>query len=302
MKKVLVVFYTQSGQLRSIVEQLMSPLGCDNQVQVDYLEIKMKKAFSFPWEKEAFFDAFPESFQQIPADIDAPDEQVLHQKYDLVVLAYQVWYLSPSIPMNSFLKSRYAQTILRDTPVVTVSGSRNMWIMAQEKVKVLLKQQQAQLVGNIALVDRAINLVSVISLVNWMFTGEKKRLWGILPLPGVSEKEIQDSKKFGAIILKYLKSDRFDGLQKELVENKAVEVRHFLVSMDKKANKMFTLWSSMIIKKTPKSRKRWLKVFNYYLFFAIWVLSPIVHLIHLILYPLFYFKIKRDEQYYKGIQ
>ncbi len=302
MKKVLVVFYTQSGQLRSIVEQLMSPLGCDDQVQVDYLEIKTKKAFSFPWEKAAFFDAFPESFQQIPADIDAPDEQILNQKYDLVVLAYQVWYLSPSIPMNSFLKSSYAQTILRDTPVVTVSGSRNMWIMAQEKVKVLLKQHQAQLVGNIALVDRAINLISVISLVNWMFTGEKKRLWGILPLPGVSEQEIQDSKKFGAIILKYLKNDRFDGLQKELVENKAVEVRHFLVSMDKKANKMFKLWSNMIIKKTPKSRKRWLKVFNYYLFFAIWVLSPIVHLIHLILYPLFYLKIKRDEQYYKGIQ
>ncbi|WP_430614488.1 dialkylrecorsinol condensing enzyme DarA [Flavobacterium sp. JP2137] len=302
MKKVLVIYYTQSGQLRSIVEQLTKPLGSDNEVEVDYLEIKMKKPFDFPWEKEAFFDAFPESFQQLPAEIEPPSAPILQQKYDLVILGYQVWYLTPSIPINSFLKSPYAKTLLGNTPVVTVSGSRNMWVMAQEKVKVLLKQNQAQLVGNIALVDRAVNLISVITLVDWMFTGVKKRLGGILPLPGVSDSEIQNSAVFGQVILKYLKRSSFIGLQDELLQNKAVEVRHFLVSMDKKANKMFTLWSGMIISKTPQARKRWLRVFNYYLFFAIWVLSPIVHLIHLILYPLFYVKTKREEQYYKGIQ
>ncbi len=302
MKKVLVVYFTQSGQLKSIVERLTSPLRSDNQVHVDFLEIKMKKEFDFPWQKEAFFDTFPESFQQIPSEIEAPAASILTQKYDLIILGYQVWYLTPSIPINSFLKSPYAKQILKDTPVITVSGSRNMWIMAQEKIKVLIQQNETHLVGNIALVDRAINLISVITLVDWMFSGVKKRLGGILPLPGVSESEISDSDRFGMIILKYLKRSSFQGLQEELVQNKAVEVRHFLVSMDKKANKMFTLWSKWILSRKSKSRKRWLKVFNYYLFFAIWFISPIVHLIHTILYPLFYAKIKREQQYYKGIQ
>ena len=41
-----------------------------------------------------------------------------------------------------------------------------MWAFAQEKVKVLLKDVDANLVGNIALTDRNINLISVITVVD----------------------------------------------------------------------------------------------------------------------------------------
>ena len=300
MKNVLVVYYTQSGQLGEIARNIAKPFLDDPEVAVTFYNIEMEKPFHFPWKKAAFFDAFPESFLQIPSKIYAPSEEILSKKYDLVLLAYQVWYLSPSIPINSFLKSEYAKPLLENTPVVTVIGCRNMWAFAQEKMKKLLNEVGAKLVGNIALVDRNINHVSVITIVEWMFSGEKKKYLGIFPKPGVSDKEIQESDKFGTVILKNLKSNSYDTLQEELLAKDAVEIRPFLIEMDKKANKMFKIWANTIIKKTD-SRPAWLKGFNIYLLVAIWVISPIVYILHLFTYPLKYPGIKREKSYYRGV-
>ncbi len=278
MKNVLVIYYSQSGQLKKIAEQISLPFVEDANVNVSYYNIQTKKNFPFPWDNDSFFDAFPETFKQIPTEIIPPDNEILQTKFDLVLLHFQVWYLSPSIPINSFLKSEYAKTILNNVPVVTINGSRNMWAFAQEKVKVLLKNVNANLVGNIALTDRNINLVSVITIVDWMFSGVKRNVYGFLPLPGVSTQEIKESVKFGNIILPFLNKDNYNGLQEQLVANGAVEFRWFLLSMDKKANKMFKIWSGLILK-NPAKRKTLLKVFKGYLFAAIWILSPIVHLI-----------------------
>ncbi len=300
MKNVLVIYYSQSGQLKKIAEQISLPFVEDANVNVSYYNIQTKKNFPFPWDNDSFFDVFPETFKQIPTEILPPSNEILQTKFDLVLLHFQVWYLSPSIPVNSFLKSEYAKTILNNVPVITISGSRNMWAFAQEKVKVLLKNVNANLVGNIALTDRNINLVSVITIVDWMFSGVKRNVYGFLPLPGVSTQEIKESVKFGNIILPFLNKDNYNGLQEQLVANGAVEFRWFLLSMDKKANKMFKIWSGLILK-NPAKRKTLLKVFKGYLFAAIWVLSPIVHLIELILFPITYFSIQKKKKYFQGI-
>lgn len=301
MKNVLVIYYSQSGQLKEIAQQISLPFIEEPNVKLSYYHIQIEQDFPFPWKSEEFFGVFPETFQQIPLEIIPPDQEILQQKYDLVLLFYQVWYLSPSLPINSFLKSSFAAQLLNNVPVVTISGSRNMWAMAQEKVKQLLDKNQAILVGNIALTDRNINLISVITVVDWMFSGEKRKTYGFLPLPGVSDKEIQASSKFGHIILPYLLNNSYDGLQKDLVTHNAVEYRWFLVSMDKKANKMFRIWSKIILK-NPKKRRFLLKLFKLYLFIAIWILSPIVHLVETILFPIRYFSIKKEKKYIQSVK
>ncbi|WP_353099959.1 flavodoxin [Myroides odoratus] len=302
MKRVLVIYYSQSGQLKRVLDQLVSPLVQDEAIDVTWYDIEMEKPYAFPWKKAAFFDAFPESFKQIEQPLIAPSEAILGATYDLVILGYQVWYLTPSIPINSFMKSDYAKQLLANTPVVTVSGSRNMWIMAQEKLKKQIQAVSGILVGNIALVDRNINLVSVITIVDWMFSGKQRKVYGILPKPGITPEEILASKLFGDTIRKYLYSTNYQGLQEELIQQDAVEVRHFLVSMDRKANRLFGIWSSLILKSSPQRRPFLLKCFNVYLFIAIWLISPIVHLIHILLYPLKYKKIQRDKLYFQGIK
>lgn len=300
MKNVLVIYFSQSGQLKEIADAITAPLQLSPDVNVTYYAIEMEQPFPFPWNKEKFFDAFPESFLQIPAPIKPVPQEIMEMKYDLVLFHYQVWFLSPSIPVNSFLKSPQAKQLLNNMPVVTISGSRNMWFYAQEKIKVLLKENGALLKGNIALVDRAGNLISVITIVEWMFSGKKEKHLGVFPLPGVSDKDIKESEKFGYSISNALLSGNYDNLQSQLLAQGAVKVSPYLVEVDRKGNFIFTKWSSIIAKNQSK-RKQLLKIFVIYLVLAIWVISPIVYILHLISYP---FKLKRMEKtikYFKGV-
>jgi len=300
MKNVLIIYYTQSGQLGQIARQLTKPFSNSSEINISFHQIQPKKPYPFPWTNEAFFGVFPESFLQIPTELEPVPEEIMGKKYDLVLLFYQVWYLTPSIPINSFLKSPEARFIIDNTPVVTINGSRNMWFMAQEKVKALLKANNAQLKGNIALVDRVGNLISVVTIVEWMFSGIKKKYLGIFPLPGVSEKDINESSKFGEVILSSLNENTLDGLQEKLIAIDAVRVSSYLIKVDKTANKIFSKWSNLLITKKD-SRPTWTKAFKIYLLLAIWLISPIVYILHVFTYPLNINKRKREKQYHLGV-
>ena len=246
-----------------------------------------------------FFNTFPESYLQIPSEISPPPEDVLNQKFDLILFGYQVWYLTPSIPIISFLKSGYAENILKDTPVVTISGTRNMWMLSQEKLKVYLRNLKAQLVGNIALVDRHDNYTSVLTILRWLTTGQKEKS-GILPAAGISDEEIAGSVKYGKIIEGHFRENNFKDLQPDLVKNGAVEIRPFLVRVEKVGNKIFTVWSNLIIKKKEK-RPLLIKFFKVYLMAAIWIISPIVLVPHILMTPILWFKRKKQREYLQGI-
>jgi hypothetical protein len=133
-----------------------------------------------------------------------------------------------------------------------------------------------------------------------MFSGVKKKYLGIFPLPGVSEKDIQESDKFGAVIFKHFNQNKYTDLQTELLAIDAVRISPYLVTVDKTANKIFDKWSNLIYK-NQKNRKTLLKVFNVYLFLAIWLISPIVYILHLITYPFKLKTIKKETQYYQGV-
>ena len=288
MKRVLVVYYTQSGQLKEIIDSVLSPLM---EVTIDFLPIDTAEPFPFPWTDEAFFGAFPESYLQIPQPLK-PFEFV-HTDYDLVILGYQVWYLSPSIPFNSFLQSEAGKQLLQGKPVITVSGTRNMWVMAHQKVKKLLTECGAHLVGNIALTDRHHNHISVITIVQWLFSGDKnKRYLGVFPKAGVADKDIQGASVYGTLIAPHLQTDDYTGLQQEIVAHGGVHYKRFLLSAEKKGNRLFGIWAKMIY--GSKKRKFLLKCFRIYLYIAIWVLMPIVWLLYWLTYPLFFWKVERE--------
>ncbi|WP_438710417.1 dialkylresorcinol condensing enzyme DarA [Aquimarina muelleri] len=303
MKEVLVVYYSQTGQLFDIVSNIASAMK-DKDINITYLEIVPKNAYKFPWKKDAFFDVFPESFLQIPIPLKESDPEIFNKKYDLIILGYQVWYLSPSIPINSFLKSENAKKLLNNTPVITVIGCRNMWIQAQEKVKNLLISCNAKLVGNIALVDRHINHISVLTITHWMFKGKKDRFLGFFPKPGVSDKDINNVVVFVPSVKEALRKNNFMDLQKKIVKLGAVKIKPFLILADKRANLLFSKWANLIYKKgeagNPK-RKKALILFNYYLLFAIWVIAPIVFIVFLVTYIFMYKKIIREKKYYSSV-
>ena len=101
-KKVLVLYYSQNGQLKSVLDRLTSTLG-DEEIQVDMRAIVPKRSYPFPWPFYEFFDEFPESVHLDGCEIE--ELKGLADEYDLIVLGYTVWYMAPSIPMTAFMKS-----------------------------------------------------------------------------------------------------------------------------------------------------------------------------------------------------
>ncbi len=66
MRHVLIVHYSQSGQLNQLVESVSAPLRGQSGVQVDYLELHMHTPFPFPWPFLKFFRIFPETVLMQP--------------------------------------------------------------------------------------------------------------------------------------------------------------------------------------------------------------------------------------------
>jgi hypothetical protein len=295
-KKILCIYYSQSGQITEVVTSFFKSFSSDS---VDIVRVKPISDFPFPWTSPTFFDAMPESVLGVPVELEPFD--LKETRYDLVVLAYQPWYLSPSIPATSILKHRAVKQVLANTPVVTVIVSRNMWLNAQEKVKVLLAEADAKLVGNIALVDRHPNLVSVVTILYWMMGGKKDRYLGLFPMPGVSQKDIDLCAVYGQTVLKHLEENALTTLQPRLVEQKAVEVDYDYMFIEGRGGRIFPIWANLIGKK-QKKRAFLLRLFKWELIIALFVLSPFLLLINrILLMPFNIGKLRRKKAYYLGL-
>jgi hypothetical protein len=279
MKKILIIYYTQTGQLKQIVDSIAGPLK--NECQLYFEELKPVPAYPFPWNGMSFFQAFPESVKEIPCKLE-PFHHDPDADYDLIILAYQVWYLSPSIPVSAFLQSETAKKLLVGKPVITVLGVRNMWIMAQERVSAMITDAGGRIVGNVVMTDPAGNLASVITIVRWMMKGEKEpfRWLGMnFPAAGVPEEEIRRGGDYGEVILRKLNKGNFQNLMQEFVQSGAVKVDPVLYNIEKRGKIMFGFWSGMILKKgayNDPAREGRLKAFKYYLFTVIYLISPFV--------------------------
>jgi len=297
-KKVLVLYYSQTGQLTEIVTSFVVPFA-EAGVSVEVVRAKPKNDFAFPWTSERFFDAMPETVLAVPSPMGKIEFK--EAKYDLVVFAYQPWYLSLSIPANSILATDEVKKILKDTPVVTLIGARNMWLSSQEKLKKILREAGANLVGNIALVDRNQNSISAITILHWMMNGKKDKYLGIFPKPGISDEDISNSKVFGKTVLEFLQKENFDGLQEQLVSQNAVDIKADYMIIEKLAPRLFLIWANFISKR--KNRAAWLVVYKYYLLFALFIIAPIVLTVNAILFRPFSGKSIREKKlYYQGLK
>ncbi len=303
MKKILIIHYSQTGQLTRILDSILTPLKADNSVSITYEELKPAKPFPFPWTSKEFFDAFPESVLEKPIEMQ-PLKVNPAEHYDLIILGCQVWFLSPSLPLTGFLQMKETAQLLKGKNVITVSGTRNMWLNAQESVKIRLKNIGANLVGNISLIDRAPNLVSVATIVGWLFYNKKENYFGILPPSGVSEKDITEAARFGTTILEALNKNDFQNLQQKLVKQGAVMIVKTLVNLELRAKLIFRKWAQFISAKggpgDPKRRVR-TKIFAWYLPIGLLVLSPIAYTLSNLIMLLVPWKAKKQMEYFQGI-
>lgn len=298
-KRVLVLHYSQTGQLDRVVQSIVAPLVNDTAVTVDYLAITPQTPYPFPWPFVQFINAFPESAHQIDCPL-ALDAEHLQSGYDLVILGYQVWFLAPSIPVSSFLNSQTAHKLLADTPVVTVIACRNMWLQAQEKVKAQLAAVGAKLVGNVALVDEAGSILSFFATPLWVLTGRRGPFWFGIPKAGVADVQISAASRFGDALAARMRADQ--PLDTTVLQGLgAVRVNDKLISSEKIATRSFYLWGKLFLAcGGPRSLLRIPLAFIYALFLIAMILTvvPISALLKKLFTPLLRRRIARQKQYY----
>ncbi len=283
--KISVFYYTQTGQALEIVQKVCEPL-VDAGLQVIFKEIIPEEPFPFPWSSQSFFQAFPESRLGVPCRLKSIDLSDVMDA-DLVIVAGQSWYLSHSIPLHGFFQSEEIRNYLKGRKIVTVDGCRNMWVMKQLKTREYIAEIGAEYVGSIVLQDKAPNLVSVITVIRWLFQ-KKKEATRFLPAAGVSPEDIRQATCYGDILLDTLRLGTFDTLQERLMEKKALTFLPSVYFIERNGFKLWGQWARLVLKKGPYNspeREPILRLFKYYLFFVLYVISPFGLLFFYLMYP-----------------
>ena len=288
MKRVLLVHFSQTGQLTRAARALTAPLAQADDVEVVEEVLRPRRPYPFPWPFWRFLDAMPESVL-----LEAPELEPLalraDERFDLVILAYQVWFLAPAGPMIAFLKSEAGRSLLRGRPVVTVIACRNMWLSAHETMKHLIADAGGELRDNVAFTDRGSTLASFITTPRWLLTGRRNAFWG-LPAAGVAEEDIAGGERFGRALLAALRSDGERRAAPMLAGMEAAKVDARLIFSERAGQRAFKIWSRLIrLGGAPGSAGRapLLALFCVYLVTMILLVVPPSLLVQRLLRPVF---------------
>jgi hypothetical protein len=296
--RLLVVHYSSpSGQLSDVIRNFSAPLAESGDIELHEVVLRPRRPYPFPWPILRFFDTFPETIY-----LDPPEMEPLGLpagRFDLVILAYQVWFLSPSGPTAAFLKDAAAQALLKDTPVVTLIACRDMWLMAQERVKELLAG--ARLVGNVVLIDEGGSVGSLLATPVWMMTGSRgPHLGGLIPRAGVRPDQIKASRRFGERILAVLKQG--GPLDATLLQGLgAVKVNTRLIATEKAARRSFLAWGALLRKLGPQGAWQRKPVVLFYIVFLVTLLVvvlPLSMLLKTLAAPLLRGRIAAQQAYF----
>lgn len=207
--RALVLYYSQSGEtarVASIFSEALTAVGVD----VDREEIQPSAGYPYPWKSIIrFFDAMPDAVLGSAAGI-APPRFDPSARFDLVVLAYPVWFLSPATPVRAFFQSPQAR-VLRDTDVITISVSRAMWQRASMAMKQLLAAAGASHCDNVAVTHQGSPLVTLISTPRALLSGKRDRLLGVFPSAGVAGRDTSRVRVLAAVAAERLMAGHLAG-------------------------------------------------------------------------------------------
>jgi hypothetical protein len=325
--KILVIEYSQTGQLTCVVDAILAPL-ITNETQaavaaaasgetpaprptaptdkppapppaVSIFREKLRPApgheYPYPWPFWRFLDTFPETVAGVGVPL-APLSQPLRDAavpdFDLVLLAYPVWFLSPPPPLATFLSSEAARRLLRGRKVVTVTACRNMWLMAQDTINRRLRDLGAEHCDHVAITDEAHVFASFITTPRWLLTGRKNAFCG-LPPAGIPEAEIAACSRFGrALLAAFQEKARTGALPPTplLAGLCACEVNTGLIGSERVGIRSFRIWSKLLRacgKPGTPLRRAVLFAYMVFLFTMIGTVVPVTMLAKTLLRPFF---------------
>ena len=195
-KRILIVYYSQSGDVARIMETFVRPIRNLPDVDVAIENLEPIRPYPFPWRTlPRLLSIFPECHRGGGNGI-RPLSIGLDRTFDLVILAYQVWFLAPSLPVQDFLRSEYG-ALLRGAKVITLCVSRNMWHSGSETMKERLRGAGAVHLDNVVVNHQGPPFATFISVPRLLLTGKRDRFLGIFPPAEVSQQDLDRVNRLG---------------------------------------------------------------------------------------------------------
>lgn len=295
LMKIAVFYYSQTGQALKAAHCIFSSISSNGIDSIIYKAIEPIQYYPFPWSSYEFFDTFPETRMGFPPsgikEIDFSDVK----DADVVAIVGQSWFLSPSLPLQSFFADSQVCNYLYGRDVIFVNVCRNMWLMTIRWLKNYFQEIGAQLIGHIVLQDKEPNLVSAATVIRWLMYG-KKESEGYLPNAGISEKDLKEAKRFGIVIKDAIDKGEQKLLQERLLNIGAINYKPSIMHIEQIGHRIFGYWANYIRKKggfRDECRATRVKMFYYYLVFVLFLVSPIVQLFFYATYP--FQKVKKKK-------
>jgi hypothetical protein len=151
MGNVLVIYFSNSGCTKYVLEALLSPIiAADHRVR--WCALSPQQAYPFPWTHPQFYETYPEA---LAGDLPCLEPMDLGEArdIDLVILGWQVWFLRPSPPVQAFLRSRDAE-VLCGKRVVSVVSCRQMWRTAYGHLLQAVTEKGGYVTDNVIVTHR----------------------------------------------------------------------------------------------------------------------------------------------------
>jgi len=209
--RILIVYYSQAGQTERAAELLARSFGAGATIQLRNLanDLGIRGLYPMPWSFFGFLRAQPGSFS--PRERFETHAAVEPDSFDIMVLVYPVWFLSPASPVGAWLE-QLPRGCLAGKRIVTVCTARNMWVEAQRIVRELIEENGGIVVAHAALEDRAPEAKSLVTTPYFFLTGSKsfasaKRRAAFPPF-GIDDAEYDRLGRFGAAVAAMRSNER----------------------------------------------------------------------------------------------
>ena len=197
MKRVLVLYYSQSGQVEKAVAALSERLAASTSNEIVTQSIEPLNPYPYPWGSALrFFDVLPETVLNLP-DEDHPLEEPIRGTYDLIIFAYPVWFLMPALPTQAVLRDA---DFLTNTNVVTLCVCRGMWHHAATWTNDELRRIGARLRGHVVVTHQGPSWATFITVPRQLIFGKNERLSRHIPAAGVGDEDLQRLSMLGGAI------------------------------------------------------------------------------------------------------
>lgn len=192
--RVWVLYYSQTGDSAAVAKAIAEPFRAAGH-DVCLERIRVAVDYPYPWRSPLrFFSVLPECLLGPPPAVE-PVGEALVEPVDLTILVYQVWFLSPSLPVQGFLASPAAQR-LRNRPVMTVSVSRNMWLSASETMKRRLAELGAVQIDNVSVTHQGPPWATFITTPRALLLGRRDAFW-FFPPAGIADATLERVRRLG---------------------------------------------------------------------------------------------------------